>query len=49
MEKIAKKEMKGLWSLCPNMNISPKEWKKGKGDNPLSLLYRSERDNMSKN
>jgi len=27
-EKIAKKEMKGIWSLCPNMNISPKEWRK---------------------
>jgi endonuclease YncB( thermonuclease family) len=29
-EKIAKKEVKGIWSLCPNMNISPKEWRKRK-------------------
>jgi len=27
-EKLAKKEKQGIWSLCPNMNISPKEWRK---------------------
>jgi endonuclease YncB( thermonuclease family) len=27
-ENVAKKEVKGIWSLCPNMNISPKEWRK---------------------
>jgi endonuclease YncB( thermonuclease family) len=29
-EKAVKKEMKGIWSLCPNMNISPKDWRKVK-------------------